>query len=102
MATLSQEWRKRVPQLSGRTLIIIATVVVVVIVAVVMTSMRRTAATATSSNTLVVAPADVRASITATGKLTPVQQADLSFTTGGRVSAILVQSGDSVTKKRPR
>ena len=36
MATLSQEWRKRVPQLSGRNVIIGAVAVVVVVVAVVM------------------------------------------------------------------
>ena len=101
MATLSQEWRKRVPQLSGRTLVIVATVVVVVIVAVVLTSMRRTASTGTATNTMIVAPADVRASITATGKLTPVQQADLSFTTAGRVSTIFVNSGDVVAKNAP-
>ncbi len=101
MATLSQEWRKRVPQLSGRNVIIGAVAVVVVVVAVVMASLRGTSSTAVTTNTLVVAPMDVRASITATGKLTPVQSADMSFITGGRVSEVYVQSGDSVAKDAP-
>lgn len=101
MATLSQEWRKRVPQLTGRTMVIIATVVVIAIVAGVVTSARGTAATTAATNSMVVATADVRSSITATGKLTPLQSADVSFTTGGRVSDVLVQSGDSVAKDAP-
>lgn len=101
MATLSQEWRKRVPQLPRRTLIIIGAVVLLIVVAVVMTSVRQSAAPAAATNTLVVAPADVRSSITATGKLTPLQSADVSFTTGGRVSDVYVQSGDIVTKDAP-
>lgn len=101
MATLSQEWRKRVPQMSGRTMVIIATVVVIAVVAIVLTSVRGSTAAAVPTNTLVVTTADVRASITATGKLTPLQSADVSFTTGGRVSDVLVQSGDSVAKDAP-
>jgi len=101
MAILSQEWRKRVPQLSGRTTIIIASVVIVAIVAVIVASARRSATTAIATNTVVVATADVQSNITATGKLTPLQSADVSFTTGGRVSDIYVQTGDSVAKNAP-
>ena len=101
MAVISQGWRNRIPQVSGRNMIIIGAVVVVAIGAIVFGSIQRKAATTAIGATVTATQGDIIASITATGKMTPRSSADLSYTSGGRVAEVLVVAGDSVAKNAP-
>jgi HlyD family secretion protein len=101
MAVISQGWRNRIPQISGRNMIIIGVVVVVAIGAIVFGSIQRKAATTAIGATVTATQGDIIASITATGKMTPRSSANLSYTSGGRVAEVLVVAGDSVVKNAP-
>ena len=101
MAVISQGWRNRIPQISGRNMIIIGVVVVVAIGAIVFGSIQRKAATTAIGATVTATQSDIIASITATGKMTPRSSANLSYTSGGRVAEVLVVAGDSVVKNAP-
>lgn len=101
MAVISQGWRNRIPQISGRSMIIIGVVVVVAIGAIVFGSIQRKAAATAIGATVTATQGDITASITATGKMTPRSSADLSYTSGGRVAEVLVVAGDSVAKNAP-
>lgn len=101
MATLSQSMRNRLPQFNKKTTVITAAVVVLLAVGIAVPTLRsRTAASAVGA-TVVLTPADINASITATGTLNPLQEANLSFLTGGRVASVAVDNGDIVTAGAP-
>jgi len=101
MAVISQSWRNRVPQISGRMMVIIGVVIVAIVGAVVFSSVQSKAATTAIGATVTATQGDITASITATGKMTPRSSADLSYTSGGRVAEVLVVAGDSVAKDAP-
>ncbi|MFM2032429.1 MAG: hypothetical protein RLZZ297_1194 [Chloroflexota bacterium] len=96
MATLSQSMRNRLPQFNKKTALITAAVVLMVAVGIAVPTLRSQSAAATVGTTVVLAPTDISASITATGSLNPLQEANLSFLTGGRVADVAVDSGDVV------
>ena len=101
MAVISQSWRNRVPQISGRMMVIIGVVIVAVVGAIVFSSVQSKAAATAIGATVTATQGDITASITATGKMTPRSSADLSYTSGGRVAEVLVVAGDSVAKDAP-
>jgi len=101
MAVISQSWRNRVPQISGRMMVIIGVVIVAIVGAVVFSSVQSNAAATAIGATVTATQGDITASITATGKMTPRSSADLSYTSGGRVAEVLVVAGDSVAKDAP-
>jgi HlyD family secretion protein len=101
MAVISQSWRNRVPQISGRMMVIIGVVIVAVVGAIVFSSVQSKAAATAIGATVTATQGDIMASITATGKMTPRSSADLSYTSGGRVAEVLVVAGDSVAKDAP-
>ena len=101
MAVISQSWRNRVPQISGRMMVIIGVVIVAVVGAIVFSSVQGKAAATAIGATVTATQGDITASITATGKMTPRSSADLSYTSGGRVAEVMVVAGDSVAKDAP-
>lgn len=101
MAVISQSWRNRVPQISGRMMVIIGVVIVAIVGAIVFSSVQSKAAATAIGATVTATQGDITASITATGKMTPRSSADLSYTSGGRVAEVLVVAGDSVAKNAP-
>jgi len=101
MAVISQSWRNRVPQISGRMMVIIGVVIVAIVGAIVFSSVQSKAAATAIGATVTATQGDIVASITATGKMTPRSSADLSYTSGGRVAEVLVVAGDSVAKNAP-
>lgn len=101
MAVISQSWRNRVLQISGRMMVIIGVVIVAVVGAIVFRSVQSKAAATAIGATVTATQGDITASITATGKMTPRSSADLSYTSGGRVAEVLVVAGDSVAKDAP-
>lgn len=101
MAVISQSWRNRVPQISGRMMVIIGVVIVAIVGAIVFSSVQSKAAATAIGATVTATQGDIMASITATGKMTPRSSADLSYTSGGRVAEVLVVAGDSVAKDAP-
>jgi|GEM_PF-604452 len=101
MAVISQGWRNRIPQVSGRMMVIIGVVIVAIVGAIVFSSVQSKAATTAIGATVTATQGDIIASITATGKMTPRSSADLSYTSGGRVAEVLVVAGDSVAKNAP-
>jgi HlyD family secretion protein len=101
MAVISQSWRNRVPQISGRMMVIIGVVIVAVVGVIVFSSVQSNAAATAIGATVTATQGDITASITATGKMTPRSSADLSYTSGGRVAEVMVVAGDSVAKDAP-
>jgi len=101
MAVISQSWRNRVPQVSGRMMVIIGVVIVAVVGAIVFSSVQSKSAATAIGATVTATQGDITASITATGKMTPRSSADLSYTSGGRVAEVMVVAGDSVAKNAP-
>ena len=101
MAVISQSWRNRVPQISGRMMVIIGVVIVAIVGVIVFSSVQSNAAATAIGATVTATQGDITASITATGKMTPRSSADLSYTSGGRVAEVLVVAGDSVAKDAP-
>lgn len=101
MAVISQGWRNRIPQVSGRMMVIIGVVIVAIVGAIVFSSVQSKAAATAIGATVTATQGDIIASITATGKMTPRSSADLSYTSGGRVAEVLVVAGDSVAKNAP-
>ncbi len=101
MAVISQSWRNRVPQISGRMMVIIGVVIVAIVGVIVFSSVQSNAAATAIGATVIATQGDITASITATGKMTPRSSADLSYTSGGRVAEVLVVAGDSVAKDAP-
>ena len=101
MAVISQSWRNRVPQISGRMMVIIGVVIVAIVGAIVFSSVQSKAAATAIGATVTATQGDITASITATGKMTPRSSANLSYTSGGRVAEVLVVAGDSVAKNAP-
>lgn len=101
MAVISQSWRNRVPQISGRMMVIIGVVIVAVVGVIVFSSVQGKAAATAIGATVTATQGDITASITATGKMTPRSSADLSYTSGGRVAEVMVVAGDSVAKDAP-
>lgn len=101
MAVISQSWRNRVPQISGRMMVIVGVVIVAIVGVVVFSSVQSNAAATAIGATVTATQGDITASITATGKMTPRSSADLSYTSGGRVAEVLVVAGDSVAKDAP-
>ena len=90
MAVISQSWRNRIPQISRRMMVIIGVVIVAIVGAIVFRSLQSTAAATAIGATVTATQGDITASITATGKMTPRSSANLSYTSGGRVAAVLV------------
>lgn len=101
MAVISQSWRNRVPQISGRMMVIIGVVIVAVVGVIVFRSVQSKSAATAIGATVTATQGDITASITATGKMTPRSSADLSYTSGGRVAEVMVVAGDSVAKNAP-
>ena len=101
MAVISQSWRNRVPQISGRMMVIIGVVIVAIVGVIIFSSVQSNAAATAIGATVTATQGDITASITATGKMTPRSSADLSYTSGGRVAEVLVVAGDSVAKDAP-
>ncbi|MCX6016338.1 MAG: efflux RND transporter periplasmic adaptor subunit [Chloroflexales bacterium] len=101
MAVISQSWRNRIPQISRRMMVIIGVVIVVIVGAIVFRSLQSTAAATAIGATVTATQGDITASITATGKMTPRSSANLSYTSGGRVAAVLVVAGDTVAQHAP-
>lgn len=97
MATVSQGLRNRMPQLSRRTLIIIGVVVVGVIAAIIAPTLTSPAASTTTAETGTATQTSITNTISATGKITPVESATLSFLSGGRITEVLVAAGDEVS-----
>lgn len=98
MAVTSQSWRNRVSQISRRTMVIVGVVIVVVVGVIIFSALQSKTTATPIGDTVTATQADITASITATGKMTPRSSADLSYTSGGRVAAVLVVAGDSVAK----
>ncbi len=101
MATTSQGLGSRIPALSRRTIIIISVAVVALVAAIVIPALRSNSNATTIGQTYTVATADIRSTITATGKMSPLQSANLSFATGGKITDVMVNTGDSVTAQAP-
>ena len=96
MATVSQGFRDRMPQLSKRTLIIAGVVIIAIIAAIIAPSLAGGTTATQAGTTATAITTDVQATISATGKITPVESALLSFRTVGEVTEILVAEGDQV------
>ena len=101
MATISQGMRNRLPQLSKKTVIIGAVVIVALIAAIAVPTLRSQSTANAVGTTMVAAPVDISAEITATGKMTPIESANLSYAVGGRVAKVFVVSGDTVALNAP-
>ena len=101
MATISQGMRNRLPQLSKKTIIIGAVVAVLIAVGIAIPALQSQSTASAVGTTMVAAPVDIRADITATGKMTPIESANLSYAIGGRVAKVYVVSGDTVAVDAP-
>ncbi len=101
MATISQGMRNRLPQLSKKTIIISAVVAVLIAAGIAIPALRSQSTANAVGTTMVAAPVDIRADITATGKMTAIESANLSYAVGGRVAKVFVVSGDTVAMNAP-
>ena len=101
MATISQGMRNRLPQLNKKTIIIGAIVAVLIAVGIAIPALQSQSTANAVGTTMVAAPVDISAEITATGKMTPIQSANLGYAVGGRVAKVYVVSGDTVAVDAP-
>jgi multidrug efflux pump subunit AcrA (membrane-fusion protein) len=101
MATISQGMRNRLPQLNKKTIIIGAIVAVLIAVGIAIPALQSQSTANAVGTTMVAAAVDISAEITATGKMTPIQSANLGYAVGGRVAQVYVVSGDTVSVDAP-